>query len=129
METKPLLYAIVGFILGGLLVSIVATTQDEAGNDKPPAVSTSQHNRIAAGKLKGLKADAFDKAFIQEMIGHHQGAIQMAELVEVNAKHDELKQLGQDIISAQTDEINKMEAWQAEWGYKAVPASHGLHGM
>ena len=26
METKPLLYGIIGFILGGLLVSIAATT-------------------------------------------------------------------------------------------------------
>lgn len=29
METKPLLYGIIGFILGGLLVSVAATTFDK----------------------------------------------------------------------------------------------------
>lgn len=36
METKPLLYGIIGFILGGLLVSIAATTFD-----MPAAVTTN----------------------------------------------------------------------------------------
>lgn len=29
METKPLLYGIIGFLLGGLLVSVAATTFDK----------------------------------------------------------------------------------------------------
>jgi hypothetical protein len=33
METKPLLYGIIGFILGGLLVSIAATTFDKPVTD------------------------------------------------------------------------------------------------
>jgi hypothetical protein len=33
METKPLLYGIIGFILGGLLVSVAATTFDKPATD------------------------------------------------------------------------------------------------
>lgn len=91
--------------------------------------STADHNAKATAKLKDLKGDDFDKAFIEEMIMHHQGAIDMAKLIETNAKHDELKQLGKDIISAQSKEIDMMQTWQTDWGYKATPHSSDMHGM
>ncbi len=79
----------------------------------------------SSGKLKDLKGDEFDKAFMVEMIQHHEGAIDMAKLISTNAKHDELKKLGQDIISAQSKEIDMMQSWQTDWDYKTVPKSHG----
>jgi uncharacterized protein (DUF305 family) len=68
--------------------------------------------------LEGLSGDAFDEAFIRMMIPHHQGAIEMAELVEANAKHDELKQLAKDIAAAQQREIDMMSGWLHDWGYE-----------
>jgi uncharacterized protein (DUF305 family) len=50
------------------------------------------------------------------MIPHHQGAIDMAKFL-VNAKHPELKKLGQDIIIAQQKEIDQMKQWLSDWGY------------
>ncbi len=129
METKPLLYGIVGFIMGGLLVSIIATTGDNKDANARQTVSTSEHSEIAADKLRNLKGDNFDKAFMDEMITHHESAIEMAKLIETNAKHDELKDLGQAIISAQSQEIDMMQSWQGDWGYKSVPKSHDTHGM
>lgn len=42
METKPLLYGLIGFFLGGLLVSVAATTFDsqEILHEPPPIVQT-----------------------------------------------------------------------------------------
>lgn len=40
MDTKALLYGLIGFILGGLLVSIVATAERE--QDNMPASSMSR---------------------------------------------------------------------------------------
>lgn len=40
METKPLLYGIIGFLLGGLLVSIAATTFDKPEPAKPKREET-----------------------------------------------------------------------------------------
>lgn len=65
--------------------------------------------------LKGLSGDAFDKAFLAEMIVHHEGAVSMAESALKDAKHEELKSMAKEIISAQTKEIAQMKAWQKSW--------------
>jgi uncharacterized protein (DUF305 family) len=65
--------------------------------------------------LKGKTGDAFDQAFLAEMVIHHQGAIDMAELAMANAKHQEIKNLSKAIVSAQTKEIAEMKAWQKSW--------------
>lgn len=67
------------------------------------------------GSLEGLSGDEFDRAFIAEMIVHHEGAVEMAEAALIDAKHDEIKQMARDIISAQTSEIEQMKAWQRNW--------------
>jgi uncharacterized protein (DUF305 family) len=65
--------------------------------------------------LQGKTGDAFDQEFIAEMIVHHQGAIDMAKLALTNAKHQEIKDLANAIISAQTKEITQMKQWQKSW--------------
>lgn len=65
--------------------------------------------------LTGKTGDAFDQAFLQEMIVHHQGAVEMAEQVLAVSKRPELIQLAHDIIKAQTSEINMMQGWQQSW--------------
>ena len=67
--------------------------------------------------LGGKTGDDFDEAFISAMIAHHEGAIEMAEEALVSAKHDEIKNLAEDIISAQTSEIEQMMEWKNTWGY------------
>ena len=61
--------------------------------------------------------DELDKAFLEWMIPHHQWAIDMAEYL-VDAKNPELKQMWVEIIEAQQAEINQMNQWLVEWGYK-----------
>lgn len=107
MQTKPLLYGIVGFILGGLLVSIAATTFDKPKSDMQQMAAT----------LQTKKGDDYDKTFVADMIEHHQAAVDMAKLSANNAKHKELKQLSQNIITAQEKEITQMKQWQKQWGY------------
>jgi len=67
--------------------------------------------------LEGKEGDAFDKAFLDMMIDHHQGAVDMANLAKQNAKHDEIKKMADEIISAQTKEIEMMRAWEKQWKY------------
>jgi uncharacterized protein (DUF305 family) len=62
-------------------------------------------------------ADDFDKTFIEEMIPHHQMAVMMASMLKNGTSRPEMKQLADDIITAQTDEIGKMRQWYREWGY------------
>ncbi len=65
--------------------------------------------------LQGKTGDVFDQEFISEMIVHHQGAIDMAKLALTNAKHQEVKELANAIIRAQTSEISQMKSWQNSW--------------
>lgn len=66
--------------------------------------------------LDGKTGDAFDQAFIEMMIPHHEGAIDMAKLAQKNAGHTEIKKMADDIISAQQKEIDQMNAWLTAWG-------------
>lgn len=65
--------------------------------------------------LEGKTGDEFDKAFLSEMIMHHEGAVDMAEAALENAKHEEIKTMANAIISAQTAEIKQMQDWQKAW--------------
>jgi uncharacterized protein (DUF305 family) len=122
MQTKPLLYGLIGFFLGGLLVSVAATTfnKPDQGRDAsgmPAASMNSMSMDDMATDLKGKTGDDFDKAFLAAMIAHHEGALDMAKLSAKNAKHNEIKDLSLDIIAAQEKENAQMKQWQADWGY------------
>lgn len=65
--------------------------------------------------LQGKTGDAFDQAFISEMIVHHEGAVAMAEKVLQVSARPELRMLAENIISAQNAEIAQMKGWLAVW--------------
>ena len=66
-------------------------------------------------KLQAAKGAEFDRLFLSMMAEHHQGAVDMAKLVDGRAEHAELKTLAEIIIKAQTQEIAQMKAWQKSW--------------
>lgn len=120
METKPLIYGLIGFFIGGLLVSVAAQTFD-----KPVAEQSSMSQMTA--DLTNKNGDDYDKAFISHMIEHHESAVDMARLSGERAKNQEIKTLSAEIISAQESEISKMKDWQKKWGYEQMTDSmqHG----
>lgn len=69
-------------------------------------------------ELQGKTGDAFDQAFLSEMIIHHQGAVEMAQLALTNAKYQEIKDLAKAIIAAQNKEIADMKGWMKAWYQK-----------
>jgi len=64
----------------------------------------------------------FERAFIDMMIPHHQGAIRMARAELDKGGSAELKTLSKEIIAAQSKEIDEMNAWRAKWFGKPSPA-------
>lgn len=60
-------------------------------------------------------ARPFDSAFIEAMIAHHQGAIRMARVELERGSDDEVRNLAEDIIAAQSREIEAMNAWHERW--------------
>jgi uncharacterized protein (DUF305 family) len=63
-----------------------------------PSTADGQHN-------------AADVAFAQQMIVHHQGAIQMADLAPSRAASQQVKDLAGRIKAAQGPEIQQMQGW------------------
>ena len=61
--------------------------------------------------MKGIQAGDPDVAFVQAMIPHHQGAIDMARAVLEFGKDDQVKVWANQIISAQQAEIAAMQEW------------------
>ncbi len=78
-------------------------------------MSMSMHDM--SSMLDGKTGDDFDRAFLQGMIPHHQGAIDMAEMAMKHAKHPEIRAMATAIIEAQQKEIDAMNAWGTSWGY------------
>ncbi|MBI5018677.1 DUF305 domain-containing protein [Candidatus Gottesmanbacteria bacterium] len=57
----------------------------------------------------------FDVAFVEDMIPHHQMAVMMANMLKDGSGRPEMKKLADDIIAAQTKEINDMRSWLQTW--------------
>ena len=60
-------------------------------------------------KLAIAKGAAFDRLFLEGMIAHHEGAIQMAEMIK-DSTNSEVKKLFSNIVSSQSAEIETMKA-------------------
>lgn len=60
-------------------------------------------------------ATDFDRAFIEEMIPHHQMAVMMASMLKNGTAREEMGNLADDIIAAQSSEIDQMRAWLRSW--------------
>ncbi len=132
MQKQSLLYGVIGLLAGALLAGTVASyavNNSHQGMMKMMGMNmmtghTGMSMDDMVSSLQGKTGDDFDKAFITSMIEHHEGAIDMARLAKDNAKHDEIKKMAGDIMSAQSKEIDLMQTWQGDWGYKSVPKSH-----
>lgn len=57
----------------------------------------------------------FDKEFLREMIPHHQSAVMMASMLKRGTSRPEMEKLADDIIAAQTSEIDQMRTWLKTW--------------
>lgn len=63
----------------------------------------------ALSQLEQAEGSAFDRAWLNGMIEHHDGAIEMAEMI-VDARDERLRAFGERIIAAQSAEIDEMKS-------------------
>ncbi len=61
-----------------------------------------------------------DAAFVDAMVPHHEGAVEMALVALENAEHEEVRTLAQDIVSAQRAEIDLFGEIREELGGEAM---------
>jgi len=113
-----------GYVLGTNKTSVLSNeNQDGKMMHQMPGDTMMRNDNMSMSdmmssmnaELKGKTGDAFDQAFLAEMIVHHEGAVEMANLALTNAKNQEIKSLSKAIISAQNSEISQMKGWQKSW--------------
>lgn len=107
---KSKIFPVLGFLLAFFTVGL---RQAYSHEQESMAKQMGEMNDTLMMK----SGDDFDKAFLSEMIAHHQGAIDMAKAAKTKAKHEEIKKMADDIINAQTREIETMKQWQKDWEY------------
>jgi uncharacterized protein (DUF305 family) len=56
-----------------------------------------------------------DERFIDAMVPRHQGAIAMAQVAREKSKNPRVKELAENIMSAQQTEIEQMKQWHEQW--------------
>jgi uncharacterized protein (DUF305 family) len=66
--------------------------------------------------LRTLSGPEFDRTWTEMMIEHHEGAVEMAEEVRDAGRSTGVRELADDIITAQQAEIDLMTSWSANGG-------------
>jgi uncharacterized protein (DUF305 family) len=129
-------------IIGIILLALVAATiwyvaffspEKKMVPSNTDSVSTNNEGSDPSSKFATLKGDAFDEAYIADMLAHHEGALNMSEQAGAVVAHEELLTLTGNIIQTQSMELVQMREWQKAWGYKETTSgghmSHGGAGM
>jgi uncharacterized protein (DUF305 family) len=88
--------------------------------------STKGYETAMASMMKGMMVPPTGKPdldFMQGMIPHHQGAIDMAKVVLQFGKDPEVKAFAENVVKAQEGEISFMNGWLAKADKNALPTS------
>lgn len=120
MKNNIILILIGGIVGAAITLAVLQNTTRT--NTKEISNNTSIQNN----------ANVIDAHFIEQMIPHHEDAITMAKLAQTKAKRSEVKELANNIITAQTTEVDQMKKWYKEWFNRDFPSGSEImnqHGM
>ena len=108
-----------------------ANHAERHGSGEMPGMKGMDHGfgDTASGML--MKNGKYsDERFIDAMVPHHEGAVEMARVALENAEHPEIERLARHIISNQEAEINELESIKREeYGTSQVPSHMSMGQM
>lgn len=106
-----------------------ATAQVSIVNPGAPGQPPRELSADEAVKLAGSRYSAADVEFMQQMIPHHQQALDMAALVATRTNAPEIIEAAGRIAASQRDEIGFMQQWLTARGESAIAPGpmHAAH--
>jgi len=129
------------FLLTALLATPLAPALAQADRQGPvsivnpgaPGEASRELSADEAVRIAASRHSAADVRFMQDMIPHHQQALEMAALVGARTNAPALIEAAGRIEASQRDEIAFMQQWLAARGESAPdpqarPAMHAAHG-
>lgn len=87
-------------------------------NDASHRESTTDNEMMNHSTMKSAPnaaAQPFDLQFLDTMIAHHEGAIEMGRAAETKAQNTDVKSFAAKIVADQTREINEMKRLREQW--------------
>lgn len=112
--------------LAGILIGWTMNGINQAQTTSSPAG--------AMGTMLTNPTASLEKYFLEQMIPHHQGAIDMATVALQKSETDEVRGLSEAILSSQQAEIDQMTVWLKDWhnvnyGASHAGMDHSMHSM
>ncbi len=110
--------AVIGAIglVVGLSVGAVAWMGDDhnsgSGMSSGSGMASDTDHNTGSGMTMGPMDE---KLFLEQMVPHHESAVEMAQIALGKTKRPEVRALAQGIVSSQKSEIAQMTAWHQEW--------------
>lgn len=138
LSTLPLLF-VLSVLLSACAGAVPVTSGNAGGSmqnmDQATATPIDQGSKQATDQTTAMPMDhgsmqmnestPFDAQFIDSMIEHHQGAIDMAREALQQTEREEITTMAAAIIAAQNTEIEQMQSWRTAW-YPDLPSTGGI---
>jgi len=126
MKKVPILIVIATSFI--VLIGIIFSFNNTQDSDDQATPTTAESNSMK-DMYASISGDEFDKAFLADMLAHHQGALNMASLARAETTKNEIRKLSENILASQTKEVQQMMDWQQQWGYIDGTDPHAGHVM
>lgn len=129
-KTQLVAFSLIVILLAFVILLLNDKSQNTLNSSTETSTSSWSDNQTSS-MYASMTGDQFDKAYLADMIAHHQGALNMASQARELATKAEIRTLADVILSSQATEVQQMMDWQQEWNYSATDSSnpHAGHMM
>jgi uncharacterized protein (DUF305 family) len=109
------------------LAALVTVTACSSGNQAATSSSMSTGTSASSSAPAAQAHNQADVTFAQNMIPHHQQAVQMSDIILGKQGIDpRVVQLANQIKAAQGPEIQQMQGWLSQWGQPTMSMAPGM---